>query len=300
MEWLRTVFEPETREKANGKPRLLIADGHDSHISGNFISHCMENNIDLLILPPHCSHILQPLDVSVFGPLKTAHGVETDTLTRTGISRTQKPEWVDLYLRARLKALTKKNVQSAWRGAGLLPWNPQRAYTQLPSRAPLAPTTPQNPSQFDSSLLKSSPPDGTELRDSNAALNQIVESQEALNTPTRKYISRLTRVSEVQNAELTMLRKELSEEEKVLMQQRSRKTGKRVVIGNAVVLSTEKIRLAVVEVEDHTRRKKAATQRRKRKQEEVFLEDEEDIIQKGSQTEDSDLEDCIVVAVVPK
>lgn len=87
---------------------------------------------------------------------------------------------------------------------------------------------------------------------------------------------------EVQNAELTMLRKELSEKEKVLMQRRSRKTGERAVIGNAVVLSTEKIRLAVLEAENHTRRKKAATQRRKRKQEEVFLEDEDGIIQKGS------------------
>ncbi|TKA23575.1 hypothetical protein B0A49_13794, partial [Cryomyces minteri] len=59
-----------------------------------------------------------------------------------------------------------------------------------------------------------SPPDGTELRSSNAALNQILETQKAINTPTRKYISRLTRVSEVQNTELTMLRKELAEKEK--------------------------------------------------------------------------------------
>lgn len=55
------VFEPETREKAGGKPRLLIADGHDSPITSNFIAHCMENNIDLLILPPHNSHVLHHL-----------------------------------------------------------------------------------------------------------------------------------------------------------------------------------------------------------------------------------------------
>jgi hypothetical protein len=32
LEWLRTIFEPETRERAGNNPRLLIADGHDSHI----------------------------------------------------------------------------------------------------------------------------------------------------------------------------------------------------------------------------------------------------------------------------
>ncbi|PQM43531.1 hypothetical protein VC83_09658 [Pseudogymnoascus destructans] len=72
LEWLKRVFEPATRAKANGgqQQRLLICDGHDSHISGNFISHCIQNRISILILPPHTSHVLQPLDVAIFGPLK--------------------------------------------------------------------------------------------------------------------------------------------------------------------------------------------------------------------------------------
>ena len=74
LEWLRQVFEPSTREKAQGKQRILICDGHDSHISGNFIAHCMRNNITLLVLPPHTSHLIQPADVGVFGPLAAFHG----------------------------------------------------------------------------------------------------------------------------------------------------------------------------------------------------------------------------------
>jgi hypothetical protein len=52
-EWLVSIFG-----------RLLIMDGHGSHITANVIAHCMEHAIDLLILPPHTSHILQPLDVA--------------------------------------------------------------------------------------------------------------------------------------------------------------------------------------------------------------------------------------------
>lgn len=70
LEWLKRVFEPATRAKANGPLRLLVCDGHDSHISGSFIAHCLQNRIILLILPPHTSHLLQPLDVAIFGPLK--------------------------------------------------------------------------------------------------------------------------------------------------------------------------------------------------------------------------------------
>ena len=41
LEWLKRVFEPTTRTKADGQYRLLVCDGHDSHISGSFISHCL-------------------------------------------------------------------------------------------------------------------------------------------------------------------------------------------------------------------------------------------------------------------
>jgi hypothetical protein len=70
LEWLQHCFDPATRAKAGNQFRMLICDGHDSHISGNFVEHCMNNRIHLMILPPHSSHLTQPLDVGVFGPLK--------------------------------------------------------------------------------------------------------------------------------------------------------------------------------------------------------------------------------------
>jgi hypothetical protein len=57
-------------------------DGHSSHITGDMIALCMENDIGLLILPPHCSHLLQPLDVGVYGPLKRFHTQEVDHYTQ--------------------------------------------------------------------------------------------------------------------------------------------------------------------------------------------------------------------------
>ena len=58
----------------DGEPQLLICDGHDSHISADFIRHCIANDIVLLLLPPHSSHLLQPLNVSVFSSLKQVMG----------------------------------------------------------------------------------------------------------------------------------------------------------------------------------------------------------------------------------
>ena len=92
MEWLKRCFEPVTREKANGEFRLLICDGHDSHISAEFIRHCIANDIVLMLLPPHSSHLMQPLDVGVFFPLKHEMGRFLNQIYQTGISRMQKAE----------------------------------------------------------------------------------------------------------------------------------------------------------------------------------------------------------------
>jgi hypothetical protein len=98
--------------------RLLIMDGHSSHITGNLIALCIEKDIDLLILPSYCSHLLQPLDVGVCGPIKRYHTFEVDRYSRAGIKLIQRAEWVELFQRIRAKALIPSNIKAGWRGAG--------------------------------------------------------------------------------------------------------------------------------------------------------------------------------------
>jgi len=49
---------------------LLLLDNHDSHLSIDALDFAKKNGIVMLSFPPHCSHKMQPLDVSVYGPLK--------------------------------------------------------------------------------------------------------------------------------------------------------------------------------------------------------------------------------------
>ena len=51
-------------------PVLLLLDNHCSHLSVNALELARSNCITMLSFPPHCSHKLQPLDISVNGPLK--------------------------------------------------------------------------------------------------------------------------------------------------------------------------------------------------------------------------------------
>ena len=72
LHWLKEVFEPYSKHHSTGAKRLLILDGHSSHLSAEFDTFCKKNAIICLCMPPHTSHLLQPLDVGVFGPLKRA------------------------------------------------------------------------------------------------------------------------------------------------------------------------------------------------------------------------------------
>lgn len=69
-DWFEHVFLVHV-DKLEG-PKLLYLDGHKSHIDMELSLLASRNNVSILCLPPHATHILQPLDVGVFKPVKTA------------------------------------------------------------------------------------------------------------------------------------------------------------------------------------------------------------------------------------
>ena len=56
-------------QPSQADPILRLLDSHASHVSLEAVRFCRENGIQLLTFPPHCSHRLQPLDVTMYGPL---------------------------------------------------------------------------------------------------------------------------------------------------------------------------------------------------------------------------------------
>ena len=66
--WLDHFIKHSHSTKDN--PTLLIMDNHVSHVSLAVIDKAKENGVVLLTFPPHTSHKLQPLDRTVYGPLK--------------------------------------------------------------------------------------------------------------------------------------------------------------------------------------------------------------------------------------
>ena len=114
-----------------GGYRLLFLDGHESHHSTDFELYCKDNNIITLCMPPHSSHILQPLDVGCFGPLKQAYGRQIEKKMRAGTSHITKDDFFPAFFAAFQDAMTEKNVQGGFRGAGLVPLDPESVISRL-------------------------------------------------------------------------------------------------------------------------------------------------------------------------
>ena len=82
LAWLRR-FHQCTHQKSSRR-RLLIIDGHSSHVNWGFVSCAEDFRILLLVLPPHTIHQLQPLDVDLFSPLSQAYSSELLKYTHGG------------------------------------------------------------------------------------------------------------------------------------------------------------------------------------------------------------------------
>jgi hypothetical protein len=163
VEWIQH-FEKHTKPRSCGAYRLLIVDGHESHHSTEFELFCKEHKIITLCMPAHSSHILQPLDVGCFGPLKKAYGREIEGLIKARITHITKSDFLSAFFAAFQATMTEKNIQGGFRGAGLVPFNPEsvlsRLNVKLRTPSPVegvielpnlwVPKTPNNPTEATS------------------------------------------------------------------------------------------------------------------------------------------------------
>ena len=107
------------------RPVLLIEDGHAFHISIELIELARANEIYMLCLPAHTTHVLQPLDVGVFKSFKTffskaCHKYLTKhpgrVITSDVIASLVGEVWP--------QSLTPLNIMGGFRKCGIYPLNP--------------------------------------------------------------------------------------------------------------------------------------------------------------------------------
>ncbi|XP_026319551.1 uncharacterized protein LOC113230034 [Hyposmocoma kahamanoa] len=107
-------------------PVLLLLDGHSTHTKNlPLIDKARNNGVIIVSFPPHCTHRLQPLDVSFMGPLSTFYTQEVMIWLRNNPGRiVTQYQLGKLFGIAYAKAATLQNALSGFSKTGIYPLNP--------------------------------------------------------------------------------------------------------------------------------------------------------------------------------
>jgi hypothetical protein len=272
LHWVQNVFDPATRDRAAGKPRLLVIDGFNTHESLKVMTFCFENNIVLCRQPSHTTHLTQPCDVGVFSPLKTAYREQVDLLYRGGAETVNKAHFTLLYSRARDIALTSRNIRSGWSKTGLFPFNPRKVLDGM-QEVPVNPATtgvastvtlPLQPSLSPTSLK--TPTNLVSLATLQSKLTERSVHCESVDLYLQKFINAAQRAF----AERELLR----QENDTLVQQNNEKNTRKHIkerkIGDAKVMTFEDI----VEARKAWERTEAERERKRAEKEAKAIEKE--------------------------
>ena len=105
-----------------GRPLLLLLDGHSSHYCPETIKYAASQKVILFTLPPNTTHLTQPLDKGVYGPLKVAwkNVCHRFLVDNPGLV-INRYRFSTLFGEAWLMAMTPKNVMAGFRTTGVYP-----------------------------------------------------------------------------------------------------------------------------------------------------------------------------------
>lgn len=112
------------RYASGERPLLLISYGHSSHYCPDTIKRAFEEDVIVFTLPPNITHITQPLDKGVFGPVKAAwRDICQSFLAKNPGRKMTKYDFSRLFSEAWMKSMTPKNIVSGFAVTGIYPVN---------------------------------------------------------------------------------------------------------------------------------------------------------------------------------
>ena len=167
---------------------LLIMDNHSSHISISLLCEARRCGVDIITLPPHSSHVLQPLDISVYGPFKKAWTRQVQFFhdTHPG-QRVTDGDIGELFGRA-YDSTVKKNPASVvhgFRAAGISPYNPDEVLSNdalfMHNKVLADVQCTREPTQPDQGLQQPSQEPGRQL-----SVQEQVEPSQGDHAPARE------------------------------------------------------------------------------------------------------------------
>ena len=142
QELFRDWFERHFLQYAPAaRPLLLLLDGHSTHYRPEVVRLAASNGVIMFALPPHTTHVAQPLDVTSFHALKTYWDRECNKYMAKNPGKVVTVyQFSQLFAAAYKLAMTRENIASGFKKSGIYPLN--RHAIAIPGEEPVQKSAP--------------------------------------------------------------------------------------------------------------------------------------------------------------
>jgi len=239
--WLKDVFNKHTQGRTVGTYRLLLMDGHGSHVTAEFDQYAKQNSIIVLCMPPHSSHILQPLDVGCFAVLKRLYGRAVEAQMRVGINHIDKDDFLTLYQEIRPAVFQSGTIQSGFRATGIIPFDPDRVLSELHVQMQ-TPSPPRVLTQAPRPWDPETPHNIAELQLQTKAIQQLIRYRtQSPPTPAVQAVNQLIKGCQMAMHNATILAAENRQLRAANARVQKKRAKKTVFVGRGGVLTGQEV-----------------------------------------------------------
>lgn len=245
FDWIQH-FHRHTKHRISTKKevRLLFFDGHESHLTYEFLQFCGLHYIIPYCFPPHTTHLVQPLDGQPFQVYKHFYRKRNNELAQRGAEMDDKSDFLKEIHSIRTMTFKQRTIRDAFEKRGLYPLDSEKVMKSLREALETAPeleiiTTPSPPPS------SSSPPSTIRgLRRSISKAQSFINNSPELD---QSFVRRLDRVfqSSLETTELAaQLKDDLQQHLRYRKPQDRRKSQKRVKYHGPLTVYDAKRRIA--------------------------------------------------------
>lgn len=229
-------FEKATRPRTLGVYRLLICDRYGSHMTYEFSKFCDDHRIIVAFLPPHTSHLLQPLDVGVFSVYKHWHSEAVEAATAIGVNKRTKDDFLAGIQDIRAKTFKISTIKLGFRLTGLWPIDSSQVVDNLVNYADSLPSTPSKSSDTNSSIYKT--PNTAERF--QRVENRLISLLDDIDT-TRVLVGKLSKGARAAWYETQELRSEIHQDTAARLAREGRYNASRAGVRTNAIISSDKL-----------------------------------------------------------
>lgn len=244
LQWLQQIFIPQTNINLRpGQWRLLLLDGHKSHTTQEFMNFAYLQRVWCFYLLPHASHVLQPLDLTVFSSLKRSFRALVAFENRFDDFEPQKKAtFIRQYQNARTRSIIKTNCISGFQAAGIWPLDAQKAlsshWVSQPSQhRSRTPSPSRTTTQFQAWDIRKTPRGPRDIVSAISTLRRTM----SLDRNVRVVLQKTSKALERSNFQYAETKRQLAIQQQFINQIRTKKKAKQPINPNQLFISLRDI-----------------------------------------------------------